>query len=268
MLIVAHPDDEILWFGSIGAAVDSIVICFMHDPGSPDLAGARKRTLADHPWKDRIECLGLDETRAFGHAEWPLPELTDAGLKISRNQEIEQVYRQCAKELRQLLEARIGKAGNIFTHNPWGEYGHEEHVMVHRVATSLAQARGAAIWYNNYASNWSKDLMLHYLHGFGRPYYRAEIDGQAMQQIAHIYRAHDAWTWLDDFAWFHEECFVKGPLAHVNESGFGSLFPTNLLRLPDRTAAQKTESRSLPRRLIRRLMLIWSRIFGAAMSGR
>ena len=254
---MAHPDDEILWFGSIAPSVTAIVICFMDDPAKPGLIGARQSSLAEHPWRNRIEILGLQETRAFDRADWSNPELTDAGLRITRDDPTEQIYCESAAKLRELLEPHIANADNVFTHNPWGEYGHEEHVLVHRVTTSLAETHGAAVWYNNYASNWSTGLMSRYFDGVGQPYYRMTIDRNAIGEIADIYRCHGAWTWLDDFKWFPDECFVKGPLLTA-EYPSGWLSPINLLHLPDRKEPYRVESKSLIRPITRRIMRLLS----------
>ena len=88
LLVVAHPDDEILWFGSIVDEVEKIVICFLNDPSNPELAGARERVLTEHPLRDKITCLNADETGAFNHANWPRPETTRHGLRIVKDDKI------------------------------------------------------------------------------------------------------------------------------------------------------------------------------------
>ena len=159
LLVVAHPDDEILWFGSIVADVDRIAVCFLNDPAHPELAGARERVLAEHPLRDKIVCLGADETGAFNHAGWPRPEATKYGLRIVKDRRVAKKYRLCYRQLEQQLAPMIREAARVITHNPWGEYGHEEHVLVHRVATALAGAGHKDVWYDNHASTWSEDLM-------------------------------------------------------------------------------------------------------------
>jgi len=234
VLVVAHPDDEILWFGSVVADVASIVICFRNDPANPGLAVARDRVLDEHPFRDKIVCLGLDETCAFGHANWPRPETTKFGLRIVNARQIARAYRLCYLQLEKHLAPLIRDATSVITHNPWGEYGHEEHVLVHRAATSLAASEKKDVWYSNHASSWSEDLMRVYLDKSERQIVRREIDAGAMEKIADIYRAHGAWTWFDDYRWFEDEYFVRGPLQRVDRAGFGWLFPVNMLRLEDR----------------------------------
>jgi hypothetical protein len=234
LLVVAHPDDEILWFGSIVADVAQIVICFRNDPANPKLAAARDRVLDEHPFKDRIVCLALDETGAFGHANWPRPETTEFGLHIVKARQIAKAYRLCYRQLEEKLAPMIQKATSVITHNPWGEYGHEEHVLVHRAVTSLAASEQKDVWYGNHASSWSEDLMRVYLDKSERQIVRRAVDINTMRKIADIYRNHDAWTWFDDYRWFEDEYFVRGPLEREDRPGFGWMFPINMLRLEER----------------------------------
>ena len=234
ILVVAHPDDEILWFGSVVAEVAQIVICFRNDPANPELAAARDRVLAEHPFKDRIEWLALDETGAFGHANWPRPETTEFGLHIVKARQIAKAYRLCYLQLEEKLAPMIRNATSVITHNPWGEYGHEEHVLVHRVVTSLAAPDQKDVWYDNHASSWSEDLMRVYLDKSERHIVRCEVDAHVMDGIADIYRTHGAWTWFDDYRWFEDEYFVRGPVERVDQPGFGWMFPINMLRLEER----------------------------------
>ena len=111
LLIVAHPDDEILWFGSVVSEVEKIVVCFLNDPALPEMAAARQRVLEDHPFSDKMVCLGVDETRAFNRADWPMPEATKYGLRIVKAREIARAYRRCFRQLeKQLSQVKIKEA--------------------------------------------------------------------------------------------------------------------------------------------------------------
>jgi LmbE family N-acetylglucosaminyl deacetylase len=254
VLIVAHPDDEILWFGSVGANVESIVICFLNDPATPDLKESRERVLRSHPWTDRITCLGLDETGAFGFAGWPVPEPTNFGLSIVKKENIAADYELKFAQVRELLTPIVRAATSVITHNPWGEYGHEEHVLVCRAATDLAEAHSKPVWYSNYASTWSEELMRRYLDKANRPVTRGVVPVEQMQDIASLYRRHGAWTWFDDYDWFPEEFYARGPLILNDDPSFGTLFPVNLIRLPERQLRAATRPDSTVRRILRQIL--------------
>lgn len=253
VLVVAHPDDEILWFGSIAADVGQIVFCFSHDPVNPGMAPARERTIREHPWADRIHCLGLEETNAFSRAAWPDPEPTGYGLNIVKDAHAARDYRICFKQLKKRLTPIIRSADNVFTHNPWGEYGHEEHVLVHRAVTAIAEKLGKTPWYDNYVSNWSETLMRHYLGAPPAASFRAATDTAALDAIADVYRANGAWTWFDGIDWFAEEEFMSGPLQYRAEPAGDRDFSINRMQLPDRPPRRKAPKPSRVRRYLRRL---------------
>lgn len=263
VLVVAHPDDEILWFGSVVGKVARIVICFEFDPANPDISAARQRCLDEHPFRDRIVNLGLEETCAFNKAQWPHPEPSAAGLAISRDPQIAAVYERRARELAAALDNTNVSPANVFTHNPWGEYGHEEHVMVSRAATAWAQRSDATVWYDNYASNWSVDLMLQHLEVTDRRWIKAEVAIQEMNDIADIYKKHGAWTWLDDYQMFAHDHFVEGPLPAKDVPRTGSLMPVNLLRLK----AKKIRTAAARPGMFRRMQRALARMFGSRQNG-
>lgn len=256
VLIVAHPDDEILWFGSVVGSVDAIVICFLHDPSNPELSAARLRALAAHPLADRIKCLELTETCSFGLAEWEAPEVSQSGLRIRAATEVAEQYERTASVLKTALTPYVMDAANIFTHNPWGEYGHEEHVMVHRAVAALAEESRATVWYSNYASNWSYKLMRRYLDRTTTKVFRRTVPIAEMARMAEAYRDNHCWTWFDDYTWFDNEYFVRGPLKETAGAGFGWLFPVNLIHLPDR---RKHRRKPL---LVRYARKLWRRLVG------
>jgi len=254
VLIVAHPDDEILWFGSIAPQVDRIVFCFSNDPAKPELKTAREKTLGAHPWSGRITCLDLDETGAFSLAGWPLPDASDSGLRLENAGSVAAAYDSRYEQIHEAVAPIVREAANIYTHNPWGEYGHEEHVLVHRAVTTLAEKHGKPVWYDNYASNWSEELMRRYMDRTDRQTTRGDVDVALMQELADVYKKHGSWTWFDDYSWFAEEFFVQGPLPRIDQAGFGWLFPVNMLWLPPRDKPAQPRRKSGIRRIIRKVI--------------
>jgi len=259
ILIVAHPDDEILWFSSILDHVKTIVICFQDDPSNEELGIARRKSLLDHAYHDRIVSLELEEVRSFNKSGWPEPEPTEYGLRLSTIPGLDRPYREVASVLESRLREHVDGRKNVFTHSPWGEYGHEDHVQVSKVATRLAMAAGADIWFSNYVSSKSIASMNQHIDGFERPYFSMPVDAASARKVADVYYQHGAWTWFDDYRWFDSECFVQGPLEPAaNETG--CLFPVNYIRLPHGTDQKKKADsdggkryRRLPGRVLRRL---------------
>jgi hypothetical protein len=227
-LVVAHPDDEALWFSSILNRVWKIIICYRGNAKNPTVAEARRLSLAGHPLAERIVDLALEEGLSIDRADWSNPEETEDGLAL-RDPSSAAAYAKQAAAMRRLLPAELEGATAVFTHNPWGEYGHEDHIQVCRVATRVADDLSLPVWYGTYASVKSLPLLRRYLGRGDQHYVLQPSDPDLGTQIAAVYRRHGAWTWFDDYHWFAHDCFVRGPLDKDHGQNAGWLAPINLL---------------------------------------
>jgi hypothetical protein len=251
VLVVAHPDDEILWFSSILEQVQETIICFLDVESRPDWSAGRRKTLACYPLPNVIS-LGLKESEAFNGANWLSPVRTDYGLEVKKTAHTspafsETRYRGNYEFLRGQLLSRLSDFQDVFTHNPWGEYGHEEHVQVHRVVRSVQQALGFSLWCSNYCSNKSYHLMLRYIRGFQFNCVMRETNAKLAGEIERLYRAHGCWTWpFNDYEWFRHEYFAKDIRDPSEDSSPGRLGPLNFLRIEapwEAASARKSGSR-------------------------
>jgi LmbE family N-acetylglucosaminyl deacetylase len=107
-LIVAHPDDECLWFAP--EKYDKIVIVFTDRSDRPGFGDNRRKAIAEHPLKDKIECLDLTESNFW--------------RDNTKFQEQKDNYDDICEYLRGI------DAESIDTHNANGEYGHADHILV------------------------------------------------------------------------------------------------------------------------------------------
>jgi len=111
VLVVAHPDDEVIWFTPNNYG--RIIIVHLARIDDPGMSERRKHALQLHPLKDRITCLGLTESNYWRDA--------------SRREQHEQNYRALCEFLKTLRDV----ASDVTTHNVNGEYGHADHILVH-----------------------------------------------------------------------------------------------------------------------------------------
>jgi len=165
IIIAAHPDDEILWFSSILNKVGRIIICFLECEPNAQLTIGRKRTLSEYPMKN-ISCLEIAESMVFDDINFRNPLITKYGIEISNDNIAKKRYINNYYNLRKMLRNKLKDYQNVFTHNPWGEYGHEEHIQVYRVVKELQKEMKFNLWFSNYCSNKSIDLMLRHILGF------------------------------------------------------------------------------------------------------
>ncbi len=89
VIVAAHPDDEVLWFSSILADVDEVIICYNDLFDDAKTSKGRKRALAEFP-HDNISSLDIMESGVFALADWenPIPsaygiELNQAGRRVA-----------------------------------------------------------------------------------------------------------------------------------------------------------------------------------------
>ncbi|BAU48086.1 hypothetical protein SVA_1524 [Sulfurifustis variabilis] len=235
-LVVAHPDDEVLWFSSLLRDVDLVLFCFEEVRSRPEWTEGRRRALADYPLPG-VDSLRLTESEVFNGADWRRPECTEQGLAVTRNDDSfpafsEAVYRANFERLRRGLGERLAQGfTRVYTHNPWGEYGHEEHVQVYRAVKAVQPALGFELWVDNYCSNKSHELMLRYVNGFHSDYATAATDPGLGEQLERLYRRYGCWTWFDDYVWFTHECFQRDRDVARGEPVAGHFFPLNYLRV-------------------------------------
>lgn len=110
-LIVAHPDDEVIFFAP--ERYDEIIIVFLHRMDKQGFGEQRLRALANHPLKGKVTCLGYSESNY-----WRNPKMEDA---YNRG------YRDLCVWLKQHRFF-----DEVTTHGADGEYGHADHTLVHR----------------------------------------------------------------------------------------------------------------------------------------
>jgi hypothetical protein len=121
LLIVAHPDDEVLWFRSIISRRETPIIwCFHNSPlehgeEAEKLYETKLQKVIDFYQNTRtvmwIKTTKSDKTERFGKVS--LQTISALSLQLD----------QIILELRPKI---------IYTHNPWGEYGHVDHLTVHQ----------------------------------------------------------------------------------------------------------------------------------------
>ncbi|MEL6946117.1 MAG: hypothetical protein AAFO73_00585, partial [Pseudomonadota bacterium] len=162
ILIAAHPDDELLWFASILKDVDEVLLVFEDYWPDPAIGPARAEALSRFP-RNNVSSLKLPEAASYGLADWSNPILDDFGIAFTAASAardakqaalrllgkskapakgIRATYESNAASLEHECRKRLKAGQNVFTHNPWGEYGHEDHIQVFRVLDQLRDEIG------------------------------------------------------------------------------------------------------------------------------
>lgn len=232
ILVVAHPDDEALWFSSILERVGEVLVCFLGSRNKPEWRAGRQRSIDAYP-VGNISSLGLDQAGVFNGADWQNPVVTRFGMEITRRGPARDLYIRNYHELKRVLADRLAGYRNVITHNPWGEYGHEEHVQLYQIVKQLQRQQQFDLWFSNCCSNRSYEFMLSHIAGFDSRYLTLPANSELGARAMQLYQQNDCWTWYDDYAWFNEESFMKDDWIAVDEDrpGGGHIFPLNFIRM-------------------------------------
>jgi LmbE family N-acetylglucosaminyl deacetylase len=211
-IVMAHPDDEVLWACSALRAAEKIVLVFGELGDGPQLTEGRREAMSAFPLPT-LEWLEMVEAGGFDSASWRHPKETEYGLYLHPTLRLLRCFdpdRYC-KQFSQLQDRlRISLKGmkNVIAHGPWGEYGHEDHVQVFRAVAGLAGEMGFRVWVPAYVAPKSELLMRRNLRYFGRPSAALPIDRALAEEISKIYMRTNTWTWFDSYVWPESERFL------------------------------------------------------------
>ena len=251
ILVVAHPDDEVLWFSSILDKVDEILVCYLYFDSKPERTKGRELALTEYPIK-RISSLKMHTAEIFFDVDWQNPILTKYGLKLANWSNNSRRYRNNYQKLLRLLRRKLVNYKNVFSHNPWGEYGHPEHIQVHNVVKELKEEMNFRLWYPNYLSNKSFKLMTQYLSCFDKEIMTLKTNNILAEKIKNLYQKHQCWTWYDEWQWPIEESFIQDKSIQNRIEEYGKTLPLNLISVED--PFEKKKRRSIIGKLLRKVL--------------
>lgn len=185
-IVAAHPDDELLWFGSLIAQVRRLVICYGEVSTIPERGTQRRELIASYP-RDSVEFLDLSEP----------------GLDTGQSEGLH--HAALMERLRPVLDG----VGTVFTHNPWGEYGHPDHKRNNAVLTGLRQEMGFDLYVTGYVARHrlmeANEALNDGIDGvISLPVSRSEID-----PIFELYKSSGCWTWTPHWTWPSQEFFLQ-----------------------------------------------------------
>lgn len=107
------------------------------------------------------------------------------------------------------LRRSLAGSAAVFTHNPWGEYGHEEHSLVYAAVNALQPELGFELYVSPYVGSAVLNLFRQVVDGGINGVARFAVDRRAVSDIADLYRQHGAWTWTETWDWPPEESFFQ-----------------------------------------------------------
>jgi LmbE family N-acetylglucosaminyl deacetylase len=209
-VVVAHPDDEALWLSSVVASADRIVFGFGAVFDQPRKSEARRQAVAALPLSGIVN-LGIPESGAGWKSCQAQLELTLSGVRIS-DATVRARYESNYAKLLEGLRASLAGCRHVYTHNPWGEYGHAEHIQVYNAVAALQDELGYTVWFSNYvgAGNWTLVRGLAERLSWARRFI-ARPDVATARTLMRVYRRYGAWTYTLAHRWPAREVMYAQP---------------------------------------------------------
>ena len=156
------------------------------------------------------------------------PQFTPYGIQFADDQGLEPKFKEHYIQNAEILRGKLGSLlksyENVYTHNPWGEYGHEEHVQVYRVLYELQKDLGYNIWCSNYCSTRTVHLTSMLVNACES--FSFASDKEMALEILNVYEQTHTWTWYDHWSWPSEETFFR-----MNRSEGLGMIPGKLLQV-------------------------------------
>ncbi|WP_428648027.1 hypothetical protein [Roseibium sp.] len=257
VIVMAHPDDEVLWASSILATARKVILCYDEAPHDAQTTEGRRTVFDDFPVKTAVS-LKITESHCYDTIHWRQPVETIYGVQCGRNKD---VYENNFEPLVQALDQHLNDGDLVVTHNPWGEYGHEEHVQVFRAVAALRRKRNLRIFVSSYVSDRVLYFMERNTPRLGDASELLPTDKQLGQVMMRHYQAHNCWTWEDGYQWPDYECFyeVIDPDAPLRtDTRTMSSMPVNVIWLDAHAPTASNVKRVMKKRLaIAMRNLLW-----------
>lgn len=216
VLVVAHPDDEVLWFSSLLSMCETVVVCFGRSATSRESWDPGRAELIDSYPLGHVRFLKIPESGAYGKSDWVGPYDPEKGLRLRR---ANLAYEANREEIIQRLRPALQGKRLVITHNPWGEYGNEEHVLVARAVMTLRSELGFDLLVNGYVSNLSSKLMQSCKQLIIGPPLVLKTDVPLATELKTLYLRYNCWTFYDDYVWPEWEAFYRV----TSSDGFSSM---------------------------------------------
>ena len=194
-----------MWFSSIIKNIEKIIIVFNKCENKIVNIGRDKIfNLELLPYKEKITNLKIEVSGVFNKANWKIPKSTEYGIHVNSRK-----YIKNFSKINEKLHNELKGYENVITHNPWGEYGHEEHVQVFKSIKKISYELNLSVWIPGYFSEQSYRMMSLYTEFVSKKLDRYKIDNEFCQKVKNIYSNNNAWTWSNNYLWPEYENFFK-----------------------------------------------------------
>ncbi len=198
LMVMAHPDDEIIFGWPIfqDKSIQKKLLICSSDANNPTRQWCkdRKRSLEEVCKLMDVEYQCLDYDSSFYKTQTRRPK----GVPRTPSGDAQAPFRaMCDHISDKILEMQVD-CDRVFTHNPYGEYGHMDHRLLFDLVLKTTD-KPVLITDMHLPSNWAKEYCLN--NRIYDIYYKNKIkenlslDKQNLNVIKELYQKTNSWTW-------------------------------------------------------------------------
>mgnify|MGYP001459049893 CR=1 FL=1 len=219
ILVVAHPDDECLFFSSLINKVSTIIFCFSKIPDEKNISIGRKKAFDQFPLKG-INLINLNITQA-NSSKKPINwlKVLDSEYGVKGDLE-ESTYLKNFLILKSKLNELITSDSSVITHNPWGEYGNTEHIQIFKIIFKIAKEKKVNMIVDGYYSNLTRFYTSRKQHLLVPKIYSLKTNKKFYSLLKDHYSKNGCWTWFHNYEVPLYESFYRVDLSKDINSNF------------------------------------------------
>ncbi len=198
LMVMAHPDDEILFGWPIfqDKSVEKNLIICSSDFNNPERQWCkyRKNSLIKVCEKENVPVMCLDYNSSF----YRTPTRRPSNLRSGEPGDSQAPFRHMCDTIKRIIKENQDNYDYIFTHNPHGEYGHIDHKLLFELVLKVSK-KPVLITDINMPSNWSEKM--DFTDKINMLYYNNKvkegciIDFEKYKEYEKIYIDDGVWTW-------------------------------------------------------------------------
>ena len=198
LMVLAHPDDEIIFGWPIfqDDNIEKKLLICSSDANNPTRQWCKERKKSLHEVCDlmNVDYKCLDYDSSFYKTQTRRPK----GVPRTPEGDAQGPFRAMCDHISEVIQEMEQDCDCIFTHNPYGEYGHMDHKLLFDLVIKTTQ-KPILITDMHLPSNWSKKYTLN--NRVKSIYYKNKIkdnlklDKQNLEVIKKIYEKTNSWTW-------------------------------------------------------------------------
>ncbi len=203
-LIVAHPDDEIIFASSLIKNAKKIIIIFSDYINNKIITNGRKNIQKNFPLKNTIFFNIPQAKETKKKINWY--KVIENEYGIEGEKEFED-YRKNFINMKVRLIDELYGIDFLYTHSPWGEYGHPEHIQVFKAVMYVSQVIKSEVKVFGYFSSNNFPYLIEKQNLLTKKPEIRKTNIPLFMEIRNLYFNNNCWTWYNKYLVPSEEYF-------------------------------------------------------------